>query len=176
MFDGQICFFSDHKYILLRICVTVSIVVSSVQHRKMSPGAVIGFRNCLMEEIWTGVYDGTLTAGARFQKFFNIFLYHFNNAFPLTTSTLKTRDNSWYTDDLRRSSVELRDLYHLSKETDNRVLRDAFRAKQTVYRREVGTAKRQYFENQIHNSHNKTKTTWNIIRLIHGGKRSEKKK
>ena len=166
---------SDHRYLLLRIRVSESTPKVSVYRRKMNPRTIARFRECLKKETWPDLNDNCSTANDKFQYFYNVFQCHFNNCFPLMADKLGSRGTSWYTDDLRRQAIELRDIYHLSKQIDDAVLRRAFKEKHAQYNREVERVKRQYFDRQIYDSKNRTKTTWNIIKSVNNGKVVSKK-
>ena len=116
----------------------------------------------LSYELWEHVFDGD-DVNKIFNSFLNIFLRIYYSSFPLIQTKSKMNQNSWITPGIITYCKHKRELYKELQNNNNvsvvSYCRDCTKMLSVVIRK----TKRHEHDKLIINSHNKVKTTWNII-------------
>ncbi|PNF20445.1 hypothetical protein B7P43_G08125 [Cryptotermes secundus] len=106
-----------------------------------------------------------------FNTFLNTFLKHFYNSFPESSTRHCINNNkAWISSSIKIKCSIKRHLYLNSKESNNANIKSHYKAYCRALSRDIREAKRLYYDKLIINSKNRTKTTWNIVKLLTGRK------
>lgn len=161
--------FSDHRLILSDINFgTIDVErVHSTYRRSFNSDNINRFCYDLGSEDWSFVYAFNDLETA-FNQFYDIFLFHFNNRFPLSMRYVQQKPKKWVNDVVRKSSSELRFLHSLSQEYTQ--FEDIYKEKRRAHKSLIKFHKRMYYQNRIEESENLTKETWNVVSEINGFK------
>jgi hypothetical protein len=103
-----------------------------------------------------------------FNSFLNTYLKIFNCTFPKKLVMNNTKHNPWMTRGIRISCHTKRELYLSMKTNSNPNLKSYFKTYSKVLSNVIRAAKNLYYNGLILNSINKTKTTWDIIKMVTG--------
>ena len=107
--DHRVVFFQSNLFSDKRPHLLVS------NRRFFSDRAVSRFCGELYAQDWRALY-GIDRIDEAFDLFFNVFLGHFENHFPITKSYNHDNGKNWITPEVKKSSSALRDLFVLSRE------------------------------------------------------------
>lgn len=137
--------YSDHHAVLFASGVPDSgeIVRPKVRKRLYNDGNLQRFLSGLAEEQWDDVLLSS-SFESMFNSFYGVFMYHFNEHFPIVCITPKEVTRSWISLEVRESSCRLRDLYVLQRRYP--ILREAYRSEKSRHTRLVGAARRAYYQ------------------------------
>ncbi|KAK9731929.1 hypothetical protein QE152_g13253 [Popillia japonica] len=144
--------------------------------RYFSEETIARFRSASDREEWLDLYSSDSNAQKVFMLFYDRFLYYCNSCFPVT----KIRSNkkitaNWYTEDLRRTAQDLRDLFHIYKSSNNTAVLEAYKKLKEDYQLQIQTSKTAFYDRLIQNSENRVRDCWNIINQLSGTKISDTK-
>nr|CAH7738806.1 unnamed protein product [Callosobruchus chinensis] len=126
--------------------------------KKLNVQARLGF-----EESWTDVYEAK-TATAKVEAFLNIFMFHFNNSFPIREihKVNKTKTKLMIPELYRLKDLLL--LYHHNyKHNSSEENKRLYTECKQRYDKLLKDTKIAYNKNVIMNSDNKAKAVWNVI-------------
>lgn len=126
----------------------------------------------LNNENWNNVLSSNNFTDA-FSYFYKTFLSLFNNCFPLKNVTINSniKKNEWVNNDVKRSSEVVKNWYILQKHYPQ--LRTVYIDTKRRHNALVKKTKITFYENQIQNSGNKSKTVWSIISEINNKKATQ---
>jgi hypothetical protein len=113
-------------------------------------------------ETWEQVFDGN-DVNEICNSFLNTFLRIYYSSFPLIWVKNKMNQNSWITPGIITSCKHKRELYKELKNNNNTTLASYYRHYAKILSRVIREAKITENDQLILNSHNKVKTTWDII-------------
>lgn len=159
---------SDHRTVLFEFDGTIRNKNSHVSHfkRSFNDNAVFNFYSAIQSEDWPDLYRLTDIDEA-YEYFHNIFLYYFNIHFPLRKYCYNNNPNKgWINDDVKVSSMNLKDLHNLKKTYPE--LLPVYKNAKKVHELLVGKTKKQYYQNKILNADNPPKVAWNVIAELSG--------
>lgn len=116
--------------------------------------------------MWTSVYEGS-TVDDKYDTFIQILTNHFNSSFPVKqVKQLLNKKCKWMTTKITVAKDTLNFMFELY--THNHIPKQAYNNYKTYYSNLVLQEKRNYYDRQICDSHNKSKTIWNIIKTEKG--------
>jgi hypothetical protein len=90
----------------------------------------------------------------------------FNHSFPHKKYFLNHKNKTWLTTWIKISCARKRELYKLTRNTDNFELMRYYKKYCKILSEVIKTAKKKHYSNLIVHSKNKAKTTWDIIKLL----------
>ncbi|KAK9739919.1 hypothetical protein QE152_g8632 [Popillia japonica] len=156
---------SDHKYQCLHMESLPQADVKKFYYRRsFSEENIARFQSALNSESWHGVFDDR-DFNTQFQSFYDVLLYHFNLCFPLMKRPVRQSSSSpWYNNELRQMATELRELSTLCKNTSDKGILNLYKLKKDHYTKTIETTKKQFYNNLIVNSNNRSKASWSVIR------------
>lgn len=136
--------------------------VVSAKKRFYTPDNIDRFISLLRSENWDEIYS---LAGVeeKYQTFYNMFFYHFDAAFPVSTFRPKNKREKWVNHEIKKYSSHIKDLYVWSKITASPFLYNRYKQERREYRRFLSEYRIAFNENKIINSRNVTKTAWGIF-------------
>jgi len=130
--------------------------------RKINKYTMADFQLKLSHESWEQVFDGN-DVNEIFNSFLNIFLRIYFSSFPLIQAKSKMNQNSWITPGIIISCKHKRELYKELQNNNNATLTSYYKDYSKTLSVVIRKAKRIECDKLILNSHNKVKTTWDII-------------
>jgi hypothetical protein len=131
--------------------------------RNFNKFAIAEFQSLLSEELWEDVFDNT-DVNIMFKNFLNKYLRFYNASFLKKNISKSTLSRSgWITNGIIISCKRKKELYVLSKITNNCNLKLYYKKYCSLLTKVIRHAKKLYFNNIIHRSKNKMKTIWKII-------------
>jgi hypothetical protein len=128
------------------------------------------FKTRLSYEFWDNIFgsNGNLDVDSLFNSFLNNYLRIFYTSFPHQKITERSSNNSWITPGIK-ISCRKKYPYLLTRGSDDDDDDDSLKYYYKLYHKSLTSvikeAKRYTYNNQIVNSTNKTKTTWNITKV-----------
>lgn len=124
----------------------------------------IKFYELLSNSDWGNVYIAT-TANKKYNEFFKIISVSFELAFPLKKIKLQNKDNkSWVTPEIINESERLKAIHWLYSLTGNEEIKQRYSALKNYHKKTIVEAKKSHNQNILANSHNISKSTWNLIK------------
>jgi hypothetical protein len=120
------------------------------------------FTLALSNESWSNIFH-TDDINLMYNYFLNTYLRIFYASFPITRVTSQNKYNRWITLGIQTSCKRKRELFLLNRLLNNVVLKQYYKKYCNILVKVIREAKRITFSTRISKSHNKTKTTWNII-------------
>ena len=159
---------SDHDAQILTIKSLLQMQSGKLQlMRKIDKYTIYDFIYKLSNESWNSVFDND-DGNLMFNSFLNIYLRIFYSSFPLTR--IKNRKNkiSWINLDIKTSCKRKRELYLLSRNSNNLALKQYYKTYCKILTNVIKEAKRIMYNKRILKSSNKSKTTCNIINELTG--------
>jgi hypothetical protein len=103
---------------------------------------------------------------------YGTYLRMFYSCFSLIRTNSKNNSNSWTTLGIKTSCKRKRELFLLNRNSSNPALKRYYKAYSKILAKVIKEAKRMSYNNRILQSHNKSKTTWNIINELIGKQHS----
>ena len=100
-----------------------------------------------------------------FNNFLNTYLWIFNSSFPLQKIYSTHNNKPWVTTGIKTSCQHKRELYFISTDSNNYKLKAHYTSYCLILSKVIKAAKQLYYNNKISKSNNKTKTTWDIIKI-----------
>jgi hypothetical protein len=108
-----------------------------------------------------------------FNNFLNAYLIIFNHSFLYKKYVSKQYNRTWITNGIATSCAHKRELYVLSRNTDNPELVRYYKKYCKILCDIIKLAKKHYYNKLINNSKNNIKTTWGIIKSVTNAKSSQ---
>ena len=102
--------------------------------------------------------------GTLFNLFLGVYLRLFYTSFPSRRKSERSNNNSWITPGIRISCKRKRSLYLLTKNSNDDNFKNYYKQYCKTLTTVIGEAKCCMYNNQLTNSTNKIRTTWNIIK------------
>lgn len=160
---------SDHRTVLFQIDTKMNGKIDSASYtykRSFNDEALDNFSILLSEQDWTQLYNLD-NVDVAFDYFLKIFLLHFNNSFPskLRLDRRKTK-NRWFNDQLRISSLKLKDLHKLRQQHPD--LKDVYIQAKQNHIKLLNSVKKNFYQKQIMSSDNPSKSAWQVISELSG--------
>jgi len=159
---------SDHDAQLLTISIDYSYVPThwSKTVRKINKYTISDFIDKLSCESWDSIFDSE-DVNAMFNSFLNIYLRIFYSSFPLQKVTnCNNNDNNWITLGIKTSRRHKRDLYLISRNSNDEKLKRHYQAYCKILLKVIKEAKKLYYDTKIKKSNNKCRATWEIIKTL----------
>jgi hypothetical protein len=130
--------------------------------RKINKYIIADFQLNLSYEMWEQVFDEN-DVNEISNSLLNTFLRIYSYSFPLIRVKNKMNQNSWFTQGIITSCKRKRELCKELENNNNATLASYYRDYTKILSRFIREAKITENDQLILNSHNKVKTTWNII-------------
>jgi hypothetical protein len=133
--------------------------------RYYDDSSIMEFKLNLSYENWEHVFNPECDNDVNviFNNFLNTYLRIFYSSFPSHKSLVKHTSNGWLTKGILISCRHKKDLYLLSKMSNNIFLKDYYKKYCKIVISTVQLATKLYYNKLISQSSNKTKTAWNVI-------------
>lgn len=125
--------------------------------------AILKFKLILSYEDWDLVFVDN-DVNKIFNNFLTTYLRAFYHCFPLKKFNKIMRNNEWITKGIKTSSARKRDLYLISRNSNNIIIKNHYKKYSQILSNVVKAAKRLHYNNKIINSTNKPKTIWQIVK------------
>jgi exonuclease III len=124
------------------------------------------FRIRLSYESWTNIFSNndSMDVDTLFNMFLNNYLRIFYTSFPLKKVSERGNKNHWITLGIRISCEHKKHLYLSSKDSNDTELKRHYKQYCKILASVIKEAKRSAYNNQVINSANKMKSTWNIVK------------
>ena len=139
--------------------------------RKVDQQTISDFVFALSNESWSNIFNSDVV-NLMYSSFLNIYLRIFHASFPLTRVTSLNKCNRWITTGIQTSCKLKGELFILNRSLNNPVLKQYYKKYCNILVKVIREAKRMTFSTRISKSHNKTKTTWNIVNELLGKQHS----
>uniref|UniRef100_A0A1Y1M8J8 Reverse transcriptase domain-containing protein n=1 Tax=Photinus pyralis TaxID=7054 RepID=A0A1Y1M8J8_PHOPY len=157
---------SDHRSILFQSNISANLLPEekhSKLMRKYYLENINNFKQAIGNINWRKLHQ-CADIDEAYQLFYNEFQYHFNIHFPLKKVRFTRLSHKWVSDEVRKSSHNLRDLFMLTKKYPE--LSEIYTAKKQKHFLLLKNSKRRYYQSQVANSSNVSKTVWSIVRNV----------
>jgi len=118
-------------------------------------------------ESWDNVFNNN-DVNFMFNSFLNTFLRIFYSSFPLIRIKIRNHKFSWLTVGIKTSCKRKRELFILLRNSNNPDLKQYYKNYCKILGKVIKEAKKMTISKRISNSHNKSKTMWNIIKDLLG--------
>jgi len=128
--------------------------------RNINKYTMTEFQNSVSYELWDQVFDGN-DVNKIFNSFLNTYLRIFYATFPLKKINNETKA-PWITIGIKTSCVQKRILYLVCRNSTNPHIKGYYKCNRNILSKVIKEAKKHHYDNQIKNSTNKNKTTWDI--------------
>lgn len=165
--------FSDHDTVLFDSGILNSreTVTPKIKKRLYNSGSRQRFLSKLFEERWDDVLLSP-DFDDMFNSFYNIFIYHFNENFPVVSVRPREVTRGWVNSEIRESSCRLRDLYMIQREYP--AFMGAYRYEKNRHSDLVRTTRRSYYQRLISNNdkHRQGQVMWRVIGELTNKKRN----
>ena len=134
--------------------------------RNINTHSIEEFKTRLSYETWDNIFDNNeyTDVNSLFNSFHNSYLRIFFTSFPIKRITKKSTNNTWITTSIKISCNHTKDLYLITMNNDDPSLKNYYKQYSKVLANVIKEAKRSIYNNQITNSANKIKATWNIVK------------
>lgn len=139
--------------------------------RTVNQQTTTDFIFALSSESWSNIFNID-DVNQMYNSFLNTYLRIFNASFPLTRVVNHIKGNQWITAGILISCKRKRELFLLCRTSNNPVLKQYYKKYCNMLVKVIRVAKRMTYSARISASHNKTKTTWNILNELLGRKQS----
>ncbi|XP_046401547.1 uncharacterized protein LOC124167610 [Ischnura elegans] len=160
-------YFSDHKAQLIELIThsNTNPLANKVYYRRsFSLAAQSQFNSLLHQQSWNSVYTED-ALDIKFDNFLSIFQYCFDVAFPLKAiKSSVTSKNKWVTDEVRASSLKLKQVFHELIFSDSQSLKKYYKTLKREHHVLVNETKRKFNMHTINSSDNRSKAAWNLIK------------
>lgn len=159
---------SDHDAQVITIKDINQHLVNNLSYtiRNIHKYSIEDFKNRLCCESWDSIFgsNSNMDVESLFNTFLNNYLRIFYTSFPTKKVMKRTNTNNWITPGIRISCNHKRHLYLLSRDSKDTKIKEYYKEYSKILSKVIVEAKRSMYNNQVLNSDNKIKTTWNIIR------------
>jgi hypothetical protein len=159
---------SDHDAQFLKININLNTLYNNKSHqyqtdfrRNIDEYSMVEFQNNSSYESWEQVFDSN-NVNEMFNSFLNTYLRIFYASFPLKKINHNTK-TPWITTGIKTSCMQKRKLYLLFRNSTNQHIKGHYKRYCNILSKVIKEAKKRHYDNQIKNSANKNKTTWDIV-------------
>ncbi|KAK9702589.1 hypothetical protein QE152_g29833 [Popillia japonica] len=122
------------------------------RNRCLNDANIEDLRNALYENQW-----GITKVNDAFKNFLKHFTYYYNSVCPEIKVTKTNSIRPWINETIKRSSIQLKDLYALLQTTDRDAeIMKSYKARKKEHRKLITKEKKAYYANRLHSSKNKT--------------------
>jgi len=125
----------------------------------------------LQEENWDSVYN-TNNINEMFNNFQNTLIRNFDNSFRVITTGKRRKSAIWIANGIKILRNRKRELYLLRRNINNPQVINFYNKYCSILKKVIIEAKKMHIKNQIHNSTNTIKSTWEIIKDFMGSSHS----
>lgn len=160
---------SDHTAQILIISTEQLEETPKKQHRTIkkrciTDNNIANLKYRLAQETWNEANSENVDEA--FEGFLNTFLWLYNITCPEYDITIKTEkiNKKWVSDEIRTSSRNLKDMYHLTKTQNSEELNELYKDRKKAHRKLINETKKTFNANLIQNADNKPKQIWKIVR------------
>ena len=162
----------DAQLLTIKTKVTYRPVSKLKTIKKFNNCTIADFINKLNNESWDMVFNSE-DINNMFNSFFNDYLRIFNSSFPLHTVTVRKNltKNKWITKGIKISCNNKRKLYLACRQNTNEEIKQHYQLYSKILANVIREAKTIYYNKKILKSHNKYKTTWDVIKEVTGHQR-----
>jgi len=136
----------------------------SLSIRKINFNTTAEFTDKLSTELWQSIFEHNNEANKLFNSFLNIYLQIFYSCFPKISVNRSSSTNQWITKGIINSCKRKNDLFLLTRNNNDLQLKEHYKKYSKILSQLVRTAKILHHNNQIAQSKNTIKTTWNVIK------------
>lgn len=164
---------SDHFSQILDIKILTHDKPTYIRKRFYTDSNVANFKTALISETWDEVYRSQ-NVNTKYKNFYNILFYHFDVSFPLTISKVKNNQNGWISNELKKYSAYIRDLYTLYLQTKCNNVLIKYKQEKKAYKEYLSEYKKTINDSKIISSNNRSKTVWSILNNMTNRKTTDK--
>ena len=134
--------------------------------RSFNNYSVEEFKTRLIYESWGNIFghNGDIDVDTLFNSFLSDYLRLFYISFPSRRKSERSNNNSRITPGIKISCKPKRSLYLLTKNSNDDSLKNYYKQYCKILTTVIGETKYCMYNNQLTNSTNKIRTTWNIIK------------
>lgn len=157
---------SDHETVFFNTGINNIPKGTKKLTRLFREDSVQKFCDLLNLENWNFMYSYDLPFQERFSEFYNVYLYYFNDCFPLRYYYFNKDRKSWVTQDIKQSSKNLKDLHLLRR--GNPELNLLYKIEYDKHKQLIKNSKKFFYQNKISNSDNTSKTVWSVVSELTG--------
>jgi hypothetical protein len=120
----------------------------------------------LSYESWDNIFDNNkyTDVDSLFNSFHNTYLRIFYTSFPSKKITKKSTNLTWITTGIKISCKHKKYLYLLTRNNEDANIKNYYKQYCKILTNVIKEPKRSMYNNQITNSANKIKATWNIVK------------
>jgi hypothetical protein len=156
---------SDHDAQIVTLYDIVSTNTTKMQlfTRTIESNSINRFIEMLSNENWDEVFQD-LEVNFVFNKFHDIYLRLFYCCFPLKKKPHSRIPKNWITNGIKISCAKKRELFRIYRFTNDLGFKRYYKKYCKILASVIVAAKKKFYNEQILNSRNKIKTTWNIIK------------
>jgi hypothetical protein len=115
----------------------------SVIRRDINESTIAEFKLNLTYESWANVFNNDKDVHAMFSGFLNTYLIIFNHSFPHKKYFLNHKNKTWLTTGIKISCARKKELYKLSRNTDNSELMRYYKKYCKILSEVIKTAKKE---------------------------------
>ena len=167
VFDNNI---SDHRTVLYHSNLSAEAVDAghgSQYRRRFSEQNIANFEYEFSQVNWTPYTEAHCIETA-FNDFYDTFMFYFNKNFPKSkcSNAPCILSRKWVTDEVRRSSSSLKDLFALQSRFP--VLRPVYRERRQIHLDLLTKTKRAHYQRTIIDSVNPSRASWQLISSLSG--------
>ncbi|PNF24939.1 hypothetical protein B7P43_G09362 [Cryptotermes secundus] len=137
-----------------------------INERDINESTILDFKLNLNCETWADVFAVEEDVNLMFNNFLNNYLIIFNHSFPYKKYSSIQKDKAWLTTGIKISCARKRQLFVLSRNTDNPEIIRYYKKYCKILSDIIKLAKKYHYNKLITNSKNKIKNTWSIIRSV----------
>ena len=163
-------FISDHMAVVFEVPLADNNMRHSIvgEGRNLSERNTSEFKVRLGMETWTDFYNSS-SVNAKYDKFVDTIRHHLEIACPIKKfKNNKSKKVEWLTDDIKKQKVDLLKLYSNWTSTKDEAKRQEYINQKRIYRNNILKTKSKFVKEQIQNSKNPNKTSWNFINKSRG--------
>lgn len=162
---------SDHYAQIIKVTLVENSFIQNFKQKKVrtySPENLSQFNLKLAAESWLVINDRN-DVNTNYNEFLNTFLHYFEESFPSKIKRITVHPNcsnskpNWISQGIINSSKKLKDLYKLSKSTNDTKLTEHYKNYKKIYNKVIQLAKKREMSNKIRECINKPEKIWRII-------------
>ena len=128
--------------------------------RSISKYTMAKFQNSLSYESWDQVFDGN-DVNKIFNSFLNTYLRIFYATFPL--KKINNESKAHWIIGIKTPCIQKKKLYLACRNSANPHIKRYYKCYCYILPKAIKETKKRHYDNQIKNSTNKNKTTWDIV-------------
>jgi len=125
-------------------------------------------------ENWGDVFQDT-DVNQIFNSFHSTYLRIFNSSFPIRKKFETSKSKPWLTTGIKISCANKRKLFLIYRCSNDSGYKFYYKTYCKILSSIIIATKKKYYDEQILNSNNKTKTTWNIVKTVTNNRKNSNK-